>query len=207
MMMWAFNPSAATASDATNTSGLGSGFSSGSQSNSSRSYLKLIICSFLPNSCPHTKFHPNWTKNIEVKMISYWLASVGWSGRSKNSCILFKLILFRFQPNISSETKSNQNRMKNAEVEKIRHWSALVGQLGRSKNSRGHLKLILCCSLPDIIHHIKFHLNRMKNTEVPIFEIFDPQIFFENSAKAKLSKLEPFAWSHWIRNCLNYSYC
>ena len=94
--------------------------------------------------------------------------------------------------------------MKNAEVEKICHWSALVGQLGRSKNSRGHLKLILCCSLPDVIPHIKFHLNQMKNTEVPIFEIFFPKSFFEKSAKAKLSKLEPFAWSHWIRNRLNY---
>ena len=95
-MMWAFNPSAATASDATNTSGLGSGFSSGSQSNSSRSYLKLIICCFLPNSCPHTKFYPNRTKNVEVKKIGYQLASVGWSGQSKNSCIHFKLILFGF---------------------------------------------------------------------------------------------------------------
>ena len=75
-----------------------------------------------------------------------------------------------------------------------------IGELGRSKNSRSCLKLILCCSLPNVIHHIKFHLNRMKNTEVQIFEIFDPQIFFEKSAKAKLSKLEPFAWSHWIRN-------
>ena len=97
--------------------------------------------------------------------------------------------------------------MKNAEVEKIRHWSALVGQFGRSKKSRGHLKLMLCCSLPNIIPHIKFHLNRMKNTEVPIFEFWDPQNFFESSAIAKLSKLEPFAWSHWIRNCLNYLYC
>ena len=94
--------------------------------------------------------------------------------------------------------------MKYAEVEKIRHWSALVGQLGRSKKSRGHLKLILCCFLPDIIPHIKFHLNRMKNTEVPIFDFWDPQNFFESSAIAKLLKLEPFAWSHWIRNCLNY---
>ena len=90
-MMWAFNPSAATASDATNTSGLGSGFNSGS-----RSYLKLIICCFLPNSCPHTKFHPNWTKNIEVKKIGYRSALVGWSVQSKNSCIYFKLILFSF---------------------------------------------------------------------------------------------------------------
>ena len=94
--------------------------------------------------------------------------------------------------------------MKNAEVAKIRHGSALVGQLGQSKNSHSHLKLILSCSLSDVIPHIKFHLNRMKNTEVPIFEILDPQNFFERSAIAKLSKLEPFAWSHWIRNCLNY---
>ncbi len=38
----------------------------------------------------------------------------------------------------------------------------------------------------------------MKTTEIQIFEIIDPQIFFEKSAKAKLSKLElsklePFA--------------
>ena len=79
MMMRAFDPSAATASEATTTSGLGSGFGSGSQSKIRRRYLKLILCCFLPNSCPHTKFHPNWTKNIEVKMISYRLASVAWS--------------------------------------------------------------------------------------------------------------------------------
>ena len=97
--------------------------------------------------------------------------------------------------------------MKNAEVEKIRHWLVLVGRLGRLRNSHGHLKLILRCSLPEVIPHNKFHLNRMKNTEVPIFEFWDPQNFFESSAIAKLSKLEPFAWSHWIRNCLNYLYC
>ena len=50
----------------------------------------------------------------------------------------------------------------------------------------------------------KFQPNRMKNAEVKIFKIFDPQNFFENSAKAKLSKLEPFAWSHWIRKYLFY---
>ena len=81
-MMRAFAPSAATASDTTTTtSGLGSGLSSGSQLENSRSYLKRILCCFLPNSCPHTKFHPNWTKNIEIKMISYRLALVGWSGQ------------------------------------------------------------------------------------------------------------------------------
>ena len=92
MMMRPFAPSAATASDAT-TSGA---TTSGSQSKTSRSYLKLILYCFLPNSCPYTKFHPNWTKNIEVKMISYQSALVGWSGQSKNSCIHFKLILFEF---------------------------------------------------------------------------------------------------------------
>jgi len=51
---------------------------------------------FLPNSCPHTKFHPNRTKNIEVKKIGQRLALVGWSGKSKNSCMHFKLILFVF---------------------------------------------------------------------------------------------------------------
>ncbi len=84
---------------------------------------------------------------------------------------------------------------------------ALVGKLGQSKDSRGHLKLILCCCLPDVIPHIKFHPNRMKNTEVPIFEISLHQNFFEKTAEAKLSKLEPFAWSHWIWNCLNYFQC
>ena len=51
--------------------------------------------------------------------------------------------------------------------------------------------------------HNKFHPNRIK--KVQIFEIFDLQIFFEKSAKAKLLKLEPFAWSHWIRKYLFYS--
>jgi len=77
MMMRAFAPSAANASDATTTSDLGSGLSSGSQSRNSRSYLKLIVCCFLSNSCPHTKFNPNRTKNIEVKKIGYRSALVG----------------------------------------------------------------------------------------------------------------------------------
>ena len=81
MMMMVFPPSAATASDATTTSGFGSGLGRGSQSKNSRSHLKLILCCVLPNNCPHTKFHPNWRKNIEVKMISYRLALVGWSGQ------------------------------------------------------------------------------------------------------------------------------
>ena len=67
--------SAATASDATASGAT----TSGSQSKNSRSYLKLILCCFLPNSCPYTKFHPNRAKNIEVEMISYQSALVGWS--------------------------------------------------------------------------------------------------------------------------------
>ena len=103
--------------------------------------------------------------------------------------------------------KFRPNRMKNAEFEKIRHWLALVGPLGRSKNSRGHLKLILCCSLPNVIPHTKFYLKWMKNKDFQILEILDPPNFFEKSAKAELLKLEPFAWSHWIRNSLNYFQC
>ena len=59
-------------------------------------------------------------------------------------------------------------------------------------------------NLSYVTPHTKFYPNWMKNAEVEIFEIFDPQNFFENSAKAKLSKLEPFAWSHWIRKYLFY---
>ena len=59
--------------------------------------------------------------------------------------------------------------------------------------------------MPNVTPHNKFHPNRMKNAEIPILEIFDPQIFFERSAKAKPSKLERFAWSHWIQNYEKYS--
>ena len=52
-MMRAFAPSAATASDATTTSGLGRGLGSGSQSKNSRSYLKLILRCFMPNIFPY----------------------------------------------------------------------------------------------------------------------------------------------------------
>ena len=31
---------------------------------------------FLPNISPHTKFHPNQIKNIEVKEIRFWSALV-----------------------------------------------------------------------------------------------------------------------------------
>ena len=75
----------------------------------------------------------------------------------------------------------------------------------RERESKREIKRESC--LPSIIPPIKFHPNRMKNRVFQIFEILDPQNFFESSAEAKLSKLEPFAWSHWIRNCLNYFQC
>ena len=58
--------------------------------------------------------------------------------------------------------------------------------------------------MPNVTPFIQFQPNRMKNAEIKTFEIFDPQNFFEKSAKAKLLKLEPFAWSHWIRKYLFY---
>ncbi len=50
MMLRAFASSAATASDTTTTSGLGIDLASVGQSRNSRSYFKLILCCFLPNS-------------------------------------------------------------------------------------------------------------------------------------------------------------
>ena len=99
---------------------------------------------------------------------------------------------------LSSKTKINQNQIKNAEVKKIRYQTGLVGLLGRPKNSYSYSKLILCCSLPNVTPYNKFQPNWMKN------EISDPQNFFENSAKAKILKLEPFVCSHWIRKYLFY---
>ena len=81
MMMRDIAPSAATASDATTTSGLGSGFSSG-PSKISHSSLQLILYCFLPNNCPHTKFHPNRTKKQKLEIFSigqFWL--IGLVGR------------------------------------------------------------------------------------------------------------------------------
>ena len=97
MMMRAFAPSAVTASDAIATIGLVSGLGSGSQSKNSCSYLKLTLGYLLLNSCPHTEFHPNRTKDIKlilkVKKICYRSALVGWSGQSKYSRFHFKLIV------------------------------------------------------------------------------------------------------------------
>ena len=89
----------------------------------------------------------------------------------------------------NSQTKFNQNQIKDTEAKKIHYLTALVGLLGRPENSCSHSKLILCCSLPNVTPHNKFHPNWMKNAKVRIFKIFNPPIFFEKYAKAKLAKL------------------
>ena len=70
----------------------------------------------------------------------------------------------------------------------IHHWSALVGQLGRSKNMHSHSMLFFA--------PYQISPKSDEKYKVQIFEIFDLQNCFEKSAKAKLLKLEPFAWSH-----------
>ena len=92
--MRAFPLSAATASDATTTSGFGSGLGSGSQSK-----IDVAISnSFYVVFCHIVVHKPNFIQigQKNVKNIGFWLALVGWSGQSKNSCIRSKLILFGF---------------------------------------------------------------------------------------------------------------
>ena len=45
---------------------------------------------FLPHYQPHTKFHPNRTKNTEVRNFHFWSILVGRAGRSKNGRSHFK---------------------------------------------------------------------------------------------------------------------
>merc|ERR1712002_425058 len=85
------------------------------QLKNSRSHFKLILCCFLPNISPQTKFNQNWMKNTEVEMIHYWSALVGWLDWSKNSHSHshFKLILCCSLPNVTPHNKFYPNRMKN----------------------------------------------------------------------------------------------
>ena len=51
----------------------------------------------------------------------------------------------------------------------------------------------------------KYYPNQMKNLDAKTFKKKKIlKIFFQKSATAKLSKLERFAGSHWIRKYLNY---
>ena len=92
-------------------------------------HFKLILCCYHPIISPHTKFHPNWTKNTEVRNFHFWSILVGLAGRSKIGRRYFKLILYCFCPIISPHTKFHPNRMKNTEVENFQFW--LVRLVGR----------------------------------------------------------------------------
>ena len=89
---------------------------------------------------PPKKFHPNWTKNTEVRNFHFWSILVGRAGRSKNGRRHIKLILCCFCPIISPHTQFHPDQIKNMEVEIFHLWSILVGRAGRSKNGRSHFK-------------------------------------------------------------------
>ncbi len=150
-MMRHFSFPATTASEANTNSGLSSGFGRGSQSQNSRSYLKLILyCFFLPDCCPHTKLHPNWTKNIGVKMICMFLAQ------------------YKFPNQILSKLDEKRRRFTVGRLWQV-SWVGL--------HVCSHLKLIICCSLPDVIpisYFIRIGLKKQSSN----FRIFLPQFFF-----------------------------
>ena len=52
------------------------------KSKNGRRHIKLILCCFCPIISPHTKFHPNWTKNKEVRNFHFQSILVGRAGRS-----------------------------------------------------------------------------------------------------------------------------
>ena len=60
------------------------------RSKNGRSHFKLILHRFYAIISPHTKFHPNWTKDTEVENFRYWSVLVGRAGRSKNGRSHFK---------------------------------------------------------------------------------------------------------------------
>ena len=103
-------------------------------------HFKLILSCFFSMFSPLAKFHPNQTKNTEVRNFHFWSILVGRVGRSKNGRRYIKLILCCFCPIISPHTKFHSNRTKNTEVRNFHFWSILVGRAGRSKNGRSHFK-------------------------------------------------------------------
>ena len=88
-----------------------------------RRHIKLILCCFFPIINPHTKFHPNRTKNTEVDNFHYWSVLVGWPGRSENGRSHLKLVLCCFWVTISPYTKFHPNRTENTEVVKTRFFA------------------------------------------------------------------------------------
>ena len=118
--------------------------------------FKLILCCFLPNISPYTKFHSNRKKNTEVENFRYWAVLVGRTGRSKNGCRYFKLILCCFWDIISPHTKIHPNRTENTEVKIFaigRFW--LVGLVGRkmvaaTSNIRNLFRGLPMTSVPNL---------------------------------------------------------
>ena len=96
------------------------------RSKNGRSHFKLILCCFLFIISPHTKFHPNRTKNTEVRSFHFWSILVGRAGRSKNDRRLIKLILCCFCPIISPHTKFHPNRSKNTAKHIIAVWKVII---------------------------------------------------------------------------------
>ena len=102
------------------------------------SRFKLILCCFLPNISPRTKFHPNWMKNTEVENFHFWSILVGRAGRSKNGRNHFKHSESDKRLTNDLCTKYEPNRMKNGQVSpfwnffsKIEIW--LVGPVCMSE--------------------------------------------------------------------------
>ena len=97
---------AATASVATN--GLGSGLGGGNWSKNSHS--KLILCRFLPNSCPHT-FHLNSSKEDLLLVGFVWLVEL-----VKTFNVVCSPIL-AFKPNPKSDKKLESFTVVSSDME------------------------------------------------------------------------------------------
>ena len=99
------------------------------RSKNGRRYFKLILWRFCLIISPHTKFHPNRTKNTEVRNFHFWSILVGRAGRSKNGRRHIKLSLCCFCPIISPHTKFHQKTQKLEIFPFGRFW--LVRLVGR----------------------------------------------------------------------------
>ena len=55
---------------------------------------KLSLPYFLVKICPQTKFHQDWSKNVEVGKFCYKTILVGQAGMSKNGCSYLKCLFF-----------------------------------------------------------------------------------------------------------------
>ena len=80
------------------------------------SRFKIILCCFLPNISPSTKFPPNRTKNTEVENFHYWSVLVGRAGRSKKIRSHFKHSESVQRLTNDLCTKFKPNRMKIGQV-------------------------------------------------------------------------------------------